>query len=81
MSRYPTAAPARPGPALGLRIHAGSLRDHADRLRTAAAGLDWEGPQADVFRARLHHLASRCSTAADGLARSAARLDDGAGGR
>jgi branched-subunit amino acid aminotransferase/4-amino-4-deoxychorismate lyase len=73
-SHYPTASPARPGPAQGLRVHASSLREHADRLRAAAEVLDWDGPQADAFRARLNLLARRCSTAADGLARSAAGL-------
>lgn len=62
-------------PAEGLRSHAAALRERADRLRGACDALDWRGPQADAFRARVDELARRCATAADGLSRSAARLD------
>ncbi|MCX5381563.1 hypothetical protein [Streptomyces sp. NBC_00091] len=62
-------------PADGLRSHAAALRERADRLRSACDGLNWKGPQADAFRARVDELALRCATAADGLSRSAARLD------
>ncbi|MFD0376062.1 hypothetical protein [Streptomyces sp. NPDC127112] len=62
-------------PAQGLRTHAALLRERAERLRGACAALDWKGPQADAFRARVDELALRCTRAAEGLARSAAEFD------
>ncbi|MGW0392039.1 hypothetical protein ACWDYJ_14340 [Streptomyces sp. NPDC003042] len=75
MSGHPTAERRLPGPAEGLRTHAAALRERADRLRGATEGLDWHGPQAEAFRARVEELAGRCATAADGLALCAAQLD------
>lgn len=63
------------GAAEGLRSHAEALRERAERLRGACAALDWKGPQADLFRARVDELALRCTRAAEGLTRSAAELD------
>ncbi|WP_327280092.1 MULTISPECIES: hypothetical protein [unclassified Streptomyces] len=65
-----------PDPADGLRGHSAALRDHALRLRAAAEALDWQGPQADAFRAEVAALADRCATAANGLAVAAAQLED-----
>ncbi|MEV7544332.1 hypothetical protein [Streptomyces sp. NPDC089915] len=65
------------GPADGLRAHAAGLRERAERLRGACEALDWKGPQADAFRARVEELALRCGRAAEGLALSAAELDGG----
>ncbi len=76
MSLFPRTAPPAPGPANGLRTHAGTLRHHADRLRAATAKLAWHGSQADAVRARVAELAARCETAASGLALAAAQLDD-----
>ncbi|MFD8980926.1 hypothetical protein [Streptomyces sp. NPDC059564] len=76
----PAGDPYRPDPAAGLRTHAAALRERAERLRGACDRLDWKGAQADAFRARVDELALRCHTAADGLARSAARLDGRPGG-
>ncbi|MET9608480.1 hypothetical protein ABZZ17_26090 [Streptomyces sp. NPDC006512] len=78
MSGVPAARRRPSGPADGLRGHAEALRERADRLRGACDGLDWKGPQADAFRARVEELAQRCATAAEGLSRSAARFEDGA---
>ncbi|WP_327360735.1 hypothetical protein [Streptomyces sp. NBC_01296] len=66
-----------PDPADGLRSHSAVLRGHALRLRAAAEALDWQGPQADAFRAEVAALADRCATAANGLAVAAAQLEDG----
>ncbi|MER7463734.1 hypothetical protein [Streptomyces sp. NPDC097981] len=65
-----------PDPAGGLRGHSAVLRAHALRLRAAAEALDWQGPQADAFRAEVAALADRCATAANGLAVAAAQLED-----
>ncbi|MFF5804549.1 hypothetical protein [Streptomyces sp. NPDC012746] len=73
----PRRHPHPPGPAEGLRGHATALRAHAARLRLAAAELDWEGPEAEAFRAEVSALALRCATAADGLRLTASRLGPG----
>ncbi|MBT2405125.1 MULTISPECIES: hypothetical protein [unclassified Streptomyces] len=73
--RHPHPQP-HPGPADGLRTHSTALRSHAERLRLAARALDWQGPQADAFRAEVEALADRCATAANGLALGAAQLDE-----
>ncbi|MCX5193038.1 hypothetical protein OOK31_03875 [Streptomyces sp. NBC_00249] len=81
MSVHPATGPYRQGPADGLRGRAAVLRERAERLRGASAGLDWKGPQADAFRARVEELAARCAVAAEGLALSADQLDGPAGRR
>lgn len=65
-----------PDPADGLRGHSAALHAHALRLRAAVEALDWQGPQADAFRAEVAALADRCATAANGLAVAAAQLQD-----
>ncbi|MFI1147886.1 hypothetical protein [Streptomyces sp. NPDC020817] len=77
MNAAPRFRPGPPEPADGLRGHSAVLRAHALRLHAAAEALDWQGPQADAFRAEVAALADRCATAANGLAVAAAQLEDG----
>ncbi|WP_374777866.1 hypothetical protein OG756_38725 [Streptomyces sp. NBC_01310] len=60
----------------GLRGHAAALRTHAVRLRGATAAPGWQGPESDALRAEVANLATRCATAAGGLALAAAQLQD-----
>lgn len=77
---YPHPDPRQDlGPGEGLRTHSTALHSHAERLRLAARAVDWQGPQADAFRAEVAVLADRCATAANGLALAAAQLDEGDG--
>ncbi|MEU5806430.1 hypothetical protein ACFV2Q_37855 [Streptomyces sp. NPDC059650] len=76
----PESLPRLPA-AEGLRAHSAALLEHARRLRAGACALDWKGPQAEAFRWRIEDLADRCTTAADGLARSADQLDAAARAR
>lgn len=69
--------PRPPDPSLGLRTHSDVLRSHAERLRAAAEGLGWQGPQGDALRAEVAALADRCTTAANGFALAAAQLEAG----
>ncbi|WP_030873452.1 hypothetical protein [Streptomyces sp. NRRL F-2747] len=77
VNAVPRLRPGPVGPADGLRGHSAALRTHALRLHAAAEALDWQGPQADAFRAEVAALADRCATAATGLAAAAAQLEDG----
>ncbi|MGW4649193.1 hypothetical protein [Kitasatospora sp. NPDC004289] len=76
MTEFPAARRPQPSaPVAGLRLHATTLREHEERLLKAVAALGWEGPQAEAFRERITELAARCGAAADGLARSAGRME------
>ncbi|MFD9515861.1 hypothetical protein [Streptomyces sp. NPDC059979] len=77
--RRVTGRPQRPAPRPpdgGLRGHAAALRTHAVRLRGATAAPGWQGPESDALRAEVANLATRCATAAGGLALAAAQLQD-----
>ncbi|MFI0202704.1 MULTISPECIES: hypothetical protein [Streptomyces] len=71
--------PARPAPRPpdgGLSGRAAALRTHAFRLHGVSGTPEWHGPETEALRAEVARLATRCATAAGGLALAAAQLQD-----
>ncbi|MFD3696194.1 hypothetical protein ACFWUZ_08525 [Streptomyces sp. NPDC058646] len=72
---HPCPHPPRERPG-SLRAHADALRTHAVRLRATAAAPAWRGRGTDM-RTEVRTLAGRCARAADGFLLAAAQLGEG----